>query len=380
MSKMFNISGDCKPEIHYMVDISEKLKHMKAMVDQGQYFTINRARQYGKTTTLNALEKYLRNEYEVVSLDFQMLGYASFETEQMFVEALANELLDSTDQISDEIKAELKIFAEGDMKSKGTLQKLFRTLSKWCRNSLKPIVLMIDEVDSAANNQVFLDFLAQLRGYYIKRTKFSTFQSVILAGVYDIKNIKRKLRPDEDHKINSPWNTREGNEPCESLLSYGDCPRDQMVLVPFDIAVPFKINMSFSKAGIAGMLSEYEKDHQTGMDVSEIAGLLYDYTSGYPFLVSQLCKLMDETVAGTGAFPDKAAAWTKQGFLEAVQLLLSENNTLFESLMGKLIDYPELRQRVYSLLFAGEVVAYNVLDQSMMRLCLASSRSRIVIL
>lgn len=26
---------------------------------------------------------------------------------------------------------------------------------------------MIDEVDSASNNQVFIDFLAQLRGYYL---------------------------------------------------------------------------------------------------------------------------------------------------------------------------------------------------------------------
>ena len=52
---------------------------------------------------------------------------------------------------------------------------------------------MIDEVDSATNNQVFLDFLSQLRGYYIHRTERPTFQSVILAGVYDVKNIKRKM-------------------------------------------------------------------------------------------------------------------------------------------------------------------------------------------
>lgn len=27
---------------------------MKRMVDEGEYFTINRARQYGKTTTIDA--------------------------------------------------------------------------------------------------------------------------------------------------------------------------------------------------------------------------------------------------------------------------------------------------------------------------------------
>ena len=133
-------------------------------------------------------------------------------------------------------------------------------------------VLMIDEVDSASNNQVFLDFLAQLRNYYLERdTKgVVTFQSVILTGVYHIKNLKRKIRPDESHKTNSPWN----------------------------IAADFSVDMSLSKDGIAGMLAEYEKDHHTGINIGEIAGLLSEYTSGYPYLVSRLCKLLDEKIGG----------------------------------------------------------------------------------
>lgn len=64
------------PKAHYMVDISDKLKQIKAMVDAGQYFTINRARQYGKTTTLRGLKEYLKDEYLVISLDFQRLDAA----------------------------------------------------------------------------------------------------------------------------------------------------------------------------------------------------------------------------------------------------------------------------------------------------------------
>ena len=44
---------------------------------------------------------------------------------------------------------------------------LFEELSEFCASAPKPVVLLIDEVDSASNNQVFLDFLALLRGYYI---------------------------------------------------------------------------------------------------------------------------------------------------------------------------------------------------------------------
>lgn len=77
MGKIFNVSADCKPNQHYMVDISERLRRIKELIDRGEYFTINRARQYGKTTTLRALKRYLQEEYIVVSLDFQKLDAGS---------------------------------------------------------------------------------------------------------------------------------------------------------------------------------------------------------------------------------------------------------------------------------------------------------------
>jgi len=42
------------------------------------------------------------------------------------------------------------------------------------------------------------------------------------------------------------------------------------------------------------MLEDYENDHHTGMNVEKISQLIYDYTSGYPVLVSTICKWMDE--------------------------------------------------------------------------------------
>lgn len=62
------------------------------MVDAGQYFTINKARQFGKTTTLQALADYLKNDYIVLSLDFQRLSYADFATETAFVSGMAREV------------------------------------------------------------------------------------------------------------------------------------------------------------------------------------------------------------------------------------------------------------------------------------------------
>ena len=63
MGRVFNTTGVCIPEKHYMVNINGRLQQIKVLVDEGKYFTINRARQYGKTTTLRALAEMLRDEY-----------------------------------------------------------------------------------------------------------------------------------------------------------------------------------------------------------------------------------------------------------------------------------------------------------------------------
>ncbi len=68
------------------------------------------------------------------------------------------------------------------------------------------VVLMIDEADSAGNQQAFIEFLALFRGAYLGREDTPTVHSVILTGVYDIKNMRLKLRQDEKHRYNSPWN------------------------------------------------------------------------------------------------------------------------------------------------------------------------------
>ena len=60
MRQYFNTEGTCKPNTHYMMRIDERLGKIKQLyIDRGKYFVVNRGRQFGKTTTLIALEKYL---------------------------------------------------------------------------------------------------------------------------------------------------------------------------------------------------------------------------------------------------------------------------------------------------------------------------------
>ena len=119
-----------------MVDLSDKIHEIKKMVDAGQYFTINRVRQYGKTTTLQMLEKFLVNNYQVISLDFQMLSHADFKTELDFVAAFSREVLDVVRNISVSIQDKLIEFSERTIYP-ATLSMLFKCLEKWCEISEK---------------------------------------------------------------------------------------------------------------------------------------------------------------------------------------------------------------------------------------------------
>ena len=158
------------------------------MVDKGFYFTINRARQFGKTTTLNMLKSALDSEYVVLSMSFESISEEGFSTEGKFVKTFSKLLVDKCEfsglSIPSNILEELKKLNE-----ETALDELFRILKRWIVVSDKPIVLIIDEVDSATNNQVFIDFLSQLRAGYISRATdgMPAFQSVILAGVTDVK-------------------------------------------------------------------------------------------------------------------------------------------------------------------------------------------------
>ena len=193
-----------------MVDLSERVREIKKLVDAGKYFTINRARQYGKTTTLTALRNCLLNEYTVLSLDFQKISKAGFSTEETFVQEFSRLVWNkrkTTKGLSDDLIHKTEMWKDADHPTT-RLGGMFDALSEWCDYSERVIILMIDEVDSATNNQVFLDFLAQLRDGYIARDTDGTptFQSVILAGVSDVKHLKSKIHSEEDSKENSPWN------------------------------------------------------------------------------------------------------------------------------------------------------------------------------
>lgn len=334
MRRYFNTEGQCEADIHYMVNIEGRLLQIKELlVDRGKYFVINRGRQYGKTTTLRALANYLKEDYVVVSMDFQEIGTEEFQDSFAFTRAFSRllKVAFGSENMGNAagLIEQLGSFAERE--AHFTQGELFVHISKICEASPKPVVLMIDEVDSASNNQVFIDFLAFLRSYYLARKNKSAFWSVILAGVYDIKNLKLKIRSESEHQYNSPWN----------------------------IAAKYNINMSFSETEIASMLQEYEEDNHTGMALREVSQCVYNYTSGYPYLVSAICKILDEEISQCEELDGMKSAWTTEGVTEAVKLLVKENTPLFDSMVKQLNLYEDLRKVLEELIYQGKSVPFS---------------------
>lgn len=335
MTKEFNVTGTCIPERHYMADTRAKLDAIEALIIQGKYFTINRPRQYGKTTTMYLLRRRLKDTYTIIQTSFEGVGDTVFETEENFCEEIFGILADRVYRENTALKHTLLELGKGLKK----LNEVSRAISTLVEKTDTKTVLMIDEVDKSSNNQLFLNFLGMLRNKYLKRNEGEdlTFHSVILAGVHDIKNLKLKLRPDAERKFNSPWN----------------------------IAVDFDIDMRLHPEELVPMLDEYAQEHTVTMDTKVMSERLYYYTNGYPFLVSKLCKIIDENICGT-----MKREWTNDDVEHAVNSILKEKNTLFDDLIKNLEHNEALYHLISDILIEGKDVTFNidnpVIDQGAM--------------
>jgi hypothetical protein len=329
MAKKFNVTGLCFPEDHYMADVSKKMDATYKMVEEGEYFIINRPRQYGKTTTLYTLRKRLiESNYIVFSMSFEGIGDAIFDNEDVFSRGFVDLLSDFTKGSAPQLKPWLlEMIPQTD-----SLKKLSNVITELVSKTTQKVVVLIDEVDKSSNNQLFISFLAMLRNLYLDRKDTPTFHSIVLAGVHDVKSLKLKIRGGEESKYNSPWN----------------------------IAADFNVNMNLLPDEIKPMLADYCQEQDVVMDTHKIADSLFYFTSGYPFLVSLMCKIIHEEV-----LPAKPTAttkeWTKEDVNKAFQIILRKPNiTNFDTLMKNLFDNDELYQLVFLIVIDGEKIEYKL--------------------
>jgi hypothetical protein len=269
---------------------------------------------------MNQLANTLSKNYIVIKTSFEGVGDDMFETEEKFCSIVFDIFARSVRFVNKELFQRLKALS--------IMNKNFYDLSdnitELVESYDKDIVLIIDEVDKSSGNRIFMQFLGVLRNKYLamNANEDLTFKSVILGGVNDIKNIKLKIRDEKDRVFNSPWN----------------------------VAADFKVDMSFSAEEIAFMLEDYVSETSVKMDIKLISEEIRKFTNGYPYLVSRLCKNIDE-------YLDKD--WSLEGLEKSIKMTLNEHNTLFDDLIKNVENFEEIKSVVYDILIEGKQITYN---------------------
>jgi hypothetical protein len=328
MKREFNVTGTCFPHLHYMADVSAKFDTAINLVEKGKYFAINRPRQYGKTTMLYLLSDTLRksSEYIVFNTSFEGIGDAIFNDEKTF----ASGFVDVLATYASVYAPNLEEWLLEEVPKTHDFKALSKLLTKMVEKADKKVILLIDEVDKSSNNQLFISFLAMLRNKYLERMAFPTFYSVVLAGLYDVKSLRLKLGLNQEAKYNSPWN----------------------------IAADFNVVMELQPHEIVPMLKDYAEEQNVRMDFQAVADALFYYTAGYPFLVSALCKIVDEDIMSKKS----ERIWTDFDIeIAADKLIKAERSTTnFDTLIKNLENSAELYDLIYRLVIEGEFVPYNL--------------------
>jgi hypothetical protein len=189
MDKFFNTAGPCKPELHYVLPPLARvnLSELESLIAAQKYFVLHAPRQTGKTTCLLALEDHLNRRGEVRAL------YGNVEAAQAARENVAAGLRVILATLAERAATLLgDSFLldryQGVIESAGAEGALHILLSRWARSSVRPVVLLLDEVDALVGDTL-ISVLRQLRAGYADRP--SAFpQTVVLCGVRDVRDYR----------------------------------------------------------------------------------------------------------------------------------------------------------------------------------------------
>ena len=195
--KFFNTAGPVNVNDHYSLDPLSRINLHKLMllIQQRKYFVLHAPRQTGKTSMLLTLMHKINKEQNYRCL------YVNVEPAQVAREDVAAAMKSIVTQFSVHAVEFLDDYffqhhrAEIEARA-GPHSVLFDMLSSWSKSSKKPLILLIDEIDSLVGDSL-VSLLRQLRsGYAIRQGSFP--QSIILCGVRDVRDYRIHASSEKD--------------------------------------------------------------------------------------------------------------------------------------------------------------------------------------
>ncbi|KJJ83156.1 ATPase domain protein, prokaryote domain protein [Candidatus Omnitrophus magneticus] len=323
--RYFNTTGFCMPERHYMIDPLRNQKIIFDLIEKTQYFTIHAPRQTGKTTLLHELAHRLNKEGNYISVVFSVesAGYRSI-TEEIANKKIINSLYSSSGQYLN--KKNCPIPPEKYTKDL-TLENY---LIDWAISQTKPIVLLLDEIDSLYDD-VLVSVLRQLRnGFQIRPKRFPS--TVALVGLRDVREYKTKVRPSE--------------------VSLGSGS-------PFNIKAESILLGTFTKEEITELYSQHTKD--TGqIFLKEVVDRIYELTGGQPWLVNAIAREIVVKILNE----DFTKKITLDHVESAKENIIQRRDTHLDSLIDKLKE--ERVKNIVSAIINGDGVLFDNYDDSLL--------------
>ena len=318
MKRFFNVTGFCNPNKHYVIDPLRGLSdEIIDLIKNEYYFTMHAPRQSGKTTLLHSLMHKINAEGENICLVFSLetAGYRSIlvkDANENIVKAIISSATDYLDEAyRPEPENEISSYSMKDF------------LNEWCRKLTKPLILLVDEIDSLYDD-VLISVLRQFRDGFQSRPQ-SFPSSVVLVGLRDVRDYKDKVR--------------------DGMNSMGSGS-------PFNIkAESFRLN-NFTRDQIQRLLQQYTDEG--GQAFSEdVIDLFVSYTGGQPWLVNAMAREILYKILRK----DTTKPVTTEVLLQAKENLILRRDTHLDSLMDKLQN-PRVKP-IISALISGENIMYD---------------------
>ncbi len=330
VKKFFNTAGPNKPDINYTLPPLSRLDmdELIRLIEAQRYFVMHAPRQTGKTSCLLALQNALNRAGQFTCI------YCNIEAAQAAREDVGAAMSAITGQIAS--RAEIALHDGLVTKLQQTLMAetqdrynlLYQLLTRWAAASPKPLVLLIDEIDSLIGDTL-LAVLRQLRSGYDQRpAEFP--HSIILCGVRDVR----------DYRIHSART--------QEIITGGSA---------FNIKTESLRLGNFTPTEIKTLYEQHTTE--TGQVFApDIYPLVWELTAGQPWLVNALAHQVTWNIT---ANRDRTRTITVESLQEAKEQLILRRDTHLDQLADKLRE-DRVRRVIEPLLAGGELDQQSLTD------------------
>jgi hypothetical protein len=187
--KYFNTTGAIQPDIHYCIPPLERLnlKEVLGLIAERKYFVLHAPRQTGKTSCLLALRDLLNQEGQYACVYCNVEGAQSArEDVEGALNAIVGEVASQAQlTLGENYLLEQLPAVRAEAREHGVLKRL---LTLWAQHSPKPLVLLIDEIDTLIGDSL-IAVLRQIRSGYHQRPQAYP-HSIILCGLRDVRDYR----------------------------------------------------------------------------------------------------------------------------------------------------------------------------------------------